>query len=37
MVKIHNVGKRSWILSFDLYKIIRLTYSFSTQFKINEL
>ncbi len=28
MVKIHNIGKRPWILSFSLYKIIKFRYLF---------
>ncbi len=28
MVKIHNIGKRPWILSFNLYKIIKFGYLF---------
>jgi hypothetical protein len=26
--EIHNIGKRPWILSFNLYKAIRLGYLF---------
>jgi hypothetical protein len=36
MVKIHNIGKRPWILSFNLYKIIKHRYLFLFHLIINQ-